>query len=123
MQGATQARSERHAPSIVSVVSVEPTTHPPAHRRHVEYSEDQIVVVGLAADLTELTRTVMIDPRLIRAEALFGESDLPSAKLYRTSVDFSVSIDNPAVVKIQILLPSWDGSKWQFDVIAESLLQ
>jgi hypothetical protein len=117
------SNSKRQVPSILSVVSVEPTTTRQARRRHIEYSEDQIIVVGLAADSTELTRTVMIDPRLIRAEALFGENDLASGKLYRPSVEFSVSIDNPAVASMRILLPRWDGNEWHFDVIAETPLQ
>lgn len=122
-QGASRSGSERNAPSIISVVSVEPTATRHARRRHIEYSEDQIIVVGLAADSTELTRTVMIDPRLIRAEALFGENDLPSGKLYRPSVDFAVSINDPAVITIRILLPRWNGSKWEFDAIAETPLR
>ena len=113
----------RQAPSILSVLSVEPTTAHKTRRRHINYSEDQIIVIGLAADSKELTRTVMIDPRLIRVEAIFAGDDLPSGKLYRSSVDFSISVEDPDVVAMQILVPRWDGNEWHFDIIAESPLQ
>ena len=110
-------------PVQLTVVSVDPLSARPSRRRHIEYSEDQIVVVGLSNESTELTRFVMIDPRLIRPESLRGESDIESKRLLRPSVRFSVSIDDPSVVAIRILQPVWDGNDWSFEVIAESELQ
>ena len=79
--------------------------------------------IGLAADSSELTRIVMTDPRLVRVEALRGESDLSFRRLYRPSVDFSFLVFDKAVVSIRVLKPRWDGSKWLFDVLAEARIE
>jgi len=105
------------------VVAVEALASSPPRQRRIDYSPDQIAIVGFAADGTEVTRSVMIDPRLIRAEAILGENDLESTRLYRQSVDFSVALDNPDVVRIRILKPRWNGSTWQFDLLAETAVQ
>jgi len=117
------ATANSQAPAQLSVATIEPTTRRPSKRRHIEYSDDQIVVVGLGADSTELTRTVMIDPRLIRVEAFRGEKDRTTDRLYRTSVNFSVYITDPAVVTIRILRPVWNGAEWSFEIIAETPLR
>ena len=93
------------------------------HRRRIDYSQDHLVIVGLAADSTERTRQVILDPRLIRAEALFGETDLTSSRLYRESVEFTTPVGDAAVVRFQILKPRWNGVEWQFDVIAETPIE
>ncbi len=105
-----------------TVLDVEAITRKPSRRR-IEYSEDHIAIVGLSADASELTRTVMIDPRLVRVEALRGENDLSFRHLFRQSVEFSFVVNDEAVVSFQILKPRWDGSQWSFDVLAEARVQ
>lgn len=109
-------------PVSATVISVAPFASKPPRRR-LEYSEDHIAIVGLAADSSELTRIVMIDPRLVRVDALRGEGDLSSRHLYRQSVDFSFLVNDEAVVSIRILKPRWDGKKWLFDVLAEAQIE
>lgn len=108
-------KAREEMPVEAAVVGVEILSEKVRRPRRIEYSGDHIVIVGLADDSSERTRTVMTDPRLIRAEAFSGESDLPSNRLYRPTVDFSVALDDSAVVKIQILKPRWNGSEWHFD--------
>jgi len=105
-----------------TVIAVEAYVSKP-QRQRIEYSEDQIAIVGLAADASELTRIVMTDPRLVRVEALRGESDFSINRLYRRSVDFSFLVFDEAVVSIRVLKPRWDGSKWLFDVLAEARIE
>ena len=107
----------------VAISRVEQTKHRSARLRHIEYSEDQLVIVGLAADLSERTRTVMADPRLVRAESSFSDEPLPSTRLYRPVVDFSVTIDDESVAIIRILKPVWNGTEWLFDLVAETPIQ
>ena len=110
------------SPVDATVIAIEPLLSRPSRPR-LEYSEDQIAIVGLAADSSELTRTVMTDPRLVRVEALRGEGDNAPKRLYRQSVDFSFVIFNDDVVDIRILKPRWDGSKWMFDLLAQTRLE
>jgi len=105
-----------------TVIAVEAYMSKP-QRQRIEYSEDQIAVVGLAADASELTRIVMTDPRLVRVEALRGESDNSVKRLYRQSVDFSFLVFDEAVVSVRILKPRWGGDKWLFDVLAEARIE
>ncbi len=107
----------------VTVLDVAPTAASAPRQRRIDYSEDKIVIVGIAADGVERTRTVMVDPRLIRAEAILGEDDLTTDRFYRHSVDFPLIVDDPDVVSVRILKPRWTGKEWDFDIIAETLLQ
>lgn len=98
-------------------------TERPSPRRAIQYSTDHLVIVGLGADGSELTRTAVIDPRLVRAEALFGGDRSATSNLYRKSVEFSLAIDDPAVVAIKVLRPVWNGSEWSLEPLAEALLR
>ena len=98
-------------------------TERPSPRRAIQYSTDHLVIVGLGADGSELTRTAVIDPRLVRAEAMFGGDRSATSNLYRKSVEFSLAIDDPAVVAIKVLRPVWNGSEWSLEPLAEALLR
>jgi len=119
---ATESTSEftaAYTQADVSVLNVEGTSSTVQLLRHIEYSADQIVVVGLAADGTEKGRVVMIDPRLIRAESFITDDQWESDVVYRRSVDFSVALpDDPEIVTISVLKPRWTGSEWLFDILA-----
>ena len=105
------------------VVGSERRAERPSTRRPIQYSTDHLVIIGLSADGSELTRTAVIDPRLVRSEAMFGGDWSATNNLYRQSVEFSLAIDDPAVVAIKILRPVWNGSEWFLEPMAEALLQ
>ena len=108
--------------AAMTVLAVEDVDGPAPRMRRIDYSSDQVVIVGLAADGSERTRTVMMDPRLVRAEAILGEADLVTTRFYLHSVDFPILIDDAEVVTVQILKPRWTGGDWQFDLIAAAPL-
>ena len=107
----------------MSVLAVEQVQARVQRQRRIDYSADQIVIVGIAADGSERSRRVMIDPRLIRAEAIRGEDDLGATRFYRDSVDFPILLDDADVVEVRILKPRWNGAEWQFDTIGVAPLQ
>ena len=110
-----------YAHAEVSVLDAMETLGAVQRPRHIEYSADQIVIVGMAQDDTEKSRVIMTDPRLIRAESFISDDQWESKVIYRRSVDFSVALpDDPTIVTISVLKPRWTGSEWQFDVLAET---
>ncbi len=113
----------KYTEANVSVLKVHKTTGDAQRPRVIEYSADQIVVVGMTADGTEKSRAVMLDPRLIRAESFIADDDWESSVIYRRSVDFSVTLpDEPAIATISVLKPRWTGSEWLFDILAETAI-
>ncbi|MGI9205183.1 MAG: hypothetical protein ACR2Q3_14295 [Woeseiaceae bacterium] len=111
--------SETYAQAEISVRDIKVTAGAVRPLRHIEYSADQIVIVGLAANGLEKSRVVMTDPRLIRAEFHNSDDQWETAVLYRKTVDFSVSLPaDPTIVQLSVLKPRWTGSEWLFDVLA-----
>lgn len=105
----------------VSVLDAERKAGATQKLRHIEYSDNQLVVLGLAADGTEKARIVVADPRLVRAESHIAGDQWESAVIYRRSVDFLVALpDDPSIAIISVLKPRWTGSEWLFDAIAEA---
>jgi len=108
------------APSTASVqlVQRQVVASPSRRLRHFQYSEDQIVVVAVDANGTELYRDVHTDPRLIRAEVTNAAGQLEYREFYTPSVSMAFSVPNDASLRsVRFLKPKWDGSSFSFEPV------
>ena len=96
----------------------------PPRQRHPELSPDQMVIIAYDDKGKEISRTVMRDPRLIRAEVVGPSGELqPSDPLYSQSLEFIVTLpDDPAISMIKLFHPSWTGTDFVLNPVAEAKL-
>ncbi|MGH8614967.1 MAG: hypothetical protein ACREYF_23835 [Gammaproteobacteria bacterium] len=93
-------------------------------QRNPELSQQHLFVVGLNAQGEETSRTVMLDPRILRAETAESSGQLTSSELfYRNDVIFSVTIpDDASAIALRIYQPRWTGTEFALDLIGEANL-
>ena len=110
--------------NTVTVLSQKRTQGTMPRQRNPELSPQHLVVVGLNAQGQETSRTVMLDPRILRAEMAESSGQLTSSELlYRNDVTFSVTIpDDPSTIALRIYKPRWTGKEFALDLIGEANL-
>lgn len=110
--------------NTVTVLSQMRTQGTLPRQRNPELSPQHLVVVGLNAQGQETSRTIMLDPRILRAETAESSGQLTSSELlYRDDVTFSVTIpDDPSTITLRIYQPRWTGKEFALDLIGEANL-
>jgi hypothetical protein len=110
--------------NTVTVLSQRRTEGKLPRQRNPELSPQHLVVVGLNAQGQETSRTIMFDPRILRAETAESSGQLTSAELlYRKDVSFSVTIpDDPNTIALRIYKPHWTGKEFVLHLIGEANL-
>ncbi len=96
-----------------------------AKKQFAKLSSNHIVVIGLNEEGDELNRSVLLDPRLIRAEIFSPTTGkiIHSDQIYLEDVDFIVDLpDGAGIRKIQFFHPRWTGAEFVLDLIAETSL-
>ena len=89
-------------------------------QRNPQLSRDHIVIIAYDENGTEITRTAIIDPRLIRAETADEQGRISTKKIYRESVQFFVNFPNDdRITLIRLYHPRWNGSEFILDQINE----
>ncbi|MGH7261133.1 MAG: hypothetical protein ACREI9_10685 [Nitrospiraceae bacterium] len=93
----------RPTDNTVTVLSQKRTQGELPRQRNPELSPQHLVVVGLNAQGQETARTVMLDPRILRAETAELSGQVTSSELlYRKDVIFSATIPgDPSVVSLK----------------------
>jgi len=92
-------------------------------QRDPTVSEQQLVVVTLDASRKELSRTIIADPRLVRAETTTSDGRLTTAGLWRASVSFRVVVPaDPAAAELRLFQPRWDGRQMHLDLLGSARL-
>lgn len=119
------ARLRKEAPKahVVKVKRYRRVMQKLPKERNPELAEDRLVVVGLDATGRELSRAIVLDPRLVRAE--FGDSSgkLSRKLLYKDDVELSVALpDDPAIVSVIVYHPRWTGKHFVLDAIGQTKL-
>ena len=93
-------------------------------QRNVELSSQHLVVIGLDENDREITRAVVMDPRLMRSEIFSPSGEWVSSELtYRANAEFLlVFSDDPRLRKLKIYHPNWTGNKYVLELIGETQL-
>jgi hypothetical protein len=111
------------AQNTVSVLSQRQAPAAPSRHRHPELSTHDLVVVSVNAQGVETSRTVIRDPRIVRAETAEPSGRLsPPALLYRKEVIFSVIVSDPNAFGVRLYKPRWTGKQFVLDLIGEAEL-
>lgn len=107
--------------NAVTVLSQKRVQGAPPTERNPELSRQHLVVVGLNAQGQEISRTVMLDPRILRAETVDLSGKLTNPELlYRSDVTFSIAVpDDPGVIGVKVYQPRWTGTEYALDLIGE----
>ena len=109
----------------VTILSQKRTQSSPPRQRNPEISAQHLIIVGLNAQGQETSRTIMLDPRILRAEAAESSGKrIPTEIMYREDVSFSITIpDDSNAVTLQIYKPRWTGKEFALDLIGQVNLQ
>lgn len=92
----------------------------PPRQRNPELSSEQLVILALNEQGREVTRIIIPDPRLIRAETAGPLGEITSKLLYRETGTFTVAIpDYPSIQNLKICHPHWTGNKFILEPLGE----
>ena len=93
-------------------------------QRRPEVAAGQISVVAADAAGKERGRTIVPDPRILRAEIPDGVGRLQSVELLSPSAEFLVALpDAPSIRELQIFEPRWNGSQYELILIGSMELE
>src|SRR3954451_844761 len=123
------AKSPHHlaaAPATANAVNVLSQKRAPAaafRHRNPELSAQDLVVVAVNAAGAETSRTIIRDPRIVRAETAEPSGRvMPREFLYRNDVTFSVILADPNAIAVRLYKPRWTGKIFVLDLIGEANL-
>lgn len=118
---ATALRATRPAAHTVKVLRQQSHPEPAPRQRHPQLSEDHLVVIAVDRAGEEISRIVILDPRLVRAETIDPQGRFVSRRLYRQQVEFSVTLpDDDRVVRLRLLHPRWTGTEFVLEPLGEA---
>ena len=87
-------------------------------QRSRELVSDQIVVVAVDKYGREKNRTLLPDPRVLRAESPSLTGELRGQIFYRPKVEFIVPLPNdPEIAKLYCYHPRWNGTAFTLDLL------
>jgi len=90
-----------------------------ARQRRPEVGEGQIVVTAVDAAGVEKGRSIVADPRILRAEIPDESGLLRGVELVRPSAEFLVTLpDDPSIRELRIHEPRWNGDAYELDLVA-----
>jgi hypothetical protein len=85
-------------------------------QRSPELSTEHLVVAGLDEDGRLRSWTIILDPRLLRAESPDPAGGWKRENFYRTEAEFLVALpDDPAVTRLDFFHPRWNGESFVLD--------
>ena len=111
------------APTM-EVIETRTVTRRGPRQRNPEISSQHMVVIGFDIQEREISRTVIADPRLVRAET-FGPTGevISSERIYRNNIEFPVVFsDDPRISTLRFYHPNWTGKKLDLQLIGETRL-
>lgn len=114
------------ADDAFEVLDISPRAAPAPARRGRPVREDDLVVVVLDAADNELSRMVIVDPRVVRGEFFDAagriEREEQSVKLLRSAVATVVYPDHADAHRLVVLDPVREADRYRFDEIARVAL-
>jgi hypothetical protein len=96
------------------------------NKRFPELTSKHIVIIARNKNGEAINQSVLLDPRLIRAEIFSPESGqiVYSDHIDRQDLDFIVGLpDDAGIDKIQFYHPRWTGTAFTLELIGETQVQ
>jgi len=112
-----EVRREDRIDSLAILERRRDVAFPPLQRRP-QVSSDQIVVTAVDGAGIEKGRTILPDPRIIRAEVPDATGKIHGTVLFRPHVEFLVTLpEDPAIRELRIHEPRWNGRAFVLEFV------
>lgn len=86
--------------------------------RSVELSTDRILIIGVDQNRVMRWWKLMVDPRLVRAEAPGPNGEMQGKGHYVSSVDFSIEYpEDPQLKELRLYRVTWDGREFHLELL------
>jgi len=106
-------------PGILSVLTASSKTGALPQQRSLDLSTNQILTVAVDANNNLRWWRLILDPRLVRAEAPDANGELRSQELFLSEVEFSVDFpDDPSITEVQLYCLIWNGQEFQLELVS-----
>ncbi|WP_454064585.1 hypothetical protein [Candidatus Nitrospira salsa] len=93
----------------------------PPKQRNPELSEQQLVVVALNVQGEEVTRVLIPDPRMIRAETVEPTGEIESRLFLKASGEYTIVLPNDSdIYSLKIFHPTWTGTEFVLEPLGET---
>ena len=108
----------------IAVVGKRPVSGTPPRQRNPKLSPHHLVVVAFDMHGQEITRIVIPDPRIVRAETFDPSGHVTSSQIfYRSITEFLVILpDDHRITGLKIFQPHWTGSDFILKLLGETKL-
>jgi hypothetical protein len=90
------------------------------HQRDPTLSEEHLLVIVLDPGRRELARTIVTDPRLVRAETTDADGRLLSAGLWRMVGSLRIVVPDDAAAYVDVYQPRWTGRRMALDLLGSA---
>lgn len=85
-------------------------------QRNPEVSADQMAILAVDAEGTEIDGQLIADPRILRAEQPGPNGELRGEVLQHVNTELLVTIpDDPVIVELRLYKPRWTGTIFLWD--------
>lgn len=110
---------ERSPAGILAIVDSMKRSGPLPRQRSVELSTNQLLVIAVDQNSELRWWTLLLDPRLVRAEVPGATGETGSENYYVMKVDFMVAYpDDPAIRELRFYHPVWTGEEFHLQLLS-----
>jgi hypothetical protein len=101
-----------------SATAIRPPRWEEDQYRHEFFVNLSLVIVALDRKRRERRRLLILGPRLLRAEVVDMNGELPGLVLYRDTTEFLVSLpDDSAITNLNIYQPHGNGQAFRLELL------
>lgn len=101
---------------VLTVIERRKRTQTLQRQRSLELSTNQVLVVAVNEEQQLRWRSLIPDPRIIRAEFPDAQGALSGQVLYRSRAEFVVAFpDDPTITELRLYHPHWTGSEFTLE--------
>jgi hypothetical protein len=91
-----------------------------SRQRNPEVSSDQIAILAVNAEGTEIDGQLIPDPRILRVEQPGPNGELRGEVLHHVNTELLITIpDDPVIVELRLYKPRWTGTTFILDLLGE----
>jgi hypothetical protein len=85
-------------------------------QRNPEVSTDQIAILAVNAEGTEIDGQLIPDPRILRVEQPGPAGELRGEVLHHVNTELLITVpDDPVIVELRLYKPRWTGTTFLWD--------
>jgi len=117
------AEEQAYALQQVTVIKRRNVQGAPPQQRNPELSEQQLLVIAHNVHGEEVSRVLIPDPRIIRAETITPNNHVVSRFFLKNSGECTLVFpNNPEIRILKIYHPKWTGAEFILNPLGETLV-